>query len=158
MSLVRRYLTSEIFGATAFVFAALLSLFALLDLIRELKDFGVGNYRLGQIISYVLLSVPGHVYEVFPIAVLIGTIFALAHLADNSEYTVIRFSGVSSVRSTVKERKSRSRRIRLGGTARLICSKASRLRRCSESSSLTLSPRWSRCKLMESLRGEITVG
>jgi lipopolysaccharide export system permease protein len=98
MSLLRRYLTSEIFGATAFVFAALLSLFALLDLIRELKDFGVGNYRLGQIISYVLLSVPGHVYEVFPIAVLIGTIFALAQLAGNSEYTVIRVSGVSAVR------------------------------------------------------------
>ena len=98
MSLLRRYLTSEIFGATAFVFAALLSLFALLDLIRELKDFGVGNYRLGQIVSYVLLSVPGHVYEVFPIAVLIGTIFALAQLAGNSEYTVIRVSGVSAVR------------------------------------------------------------
>jgi lipopolysaccharide export system permease protein len=98
MSLLRRYLTSEIFGATAFVFAALLSLFALLDLIRELKDFGVGNYRLGQIASYVLLSVPGHVYEVFPIAVLIGTIFALAQLAGNSEYTVIRVSGVSAVR------------------------------------------------------------
>ena len=98
MTLLRRYLTSEIFGATAFVFAALLSLFALLDLIRELKDFGVGNYRLGQIASYVLLSVPGHVYEVFPIAVLIGTIFALAQLAGNSEYTVIRVSGVSVLR------------------------------------------------------------
>lgn len=98
MNLLRRYLASEILGATAFVFAALVSLFALLDLIRELKDFGQGNYRLPQIISYVLLSVPGHLYELFPIAVLIGTIFALAQLAANSEYTVIRVSGVSTFR------------------------------------------------------------
>lgn len=95
---LRRYLASEILSATAFVFAALISLFALLDLIRELKDFGQGNYRLPQIISYVLLSVPGHLYELFPIAVLIGTIFALAQLAANSEYTVIRVSGVSAAR------------------------------------------------------------
>jgi len=95
MTLIRRYLVTEVFGATAFVFAALISLFALLDLIRELKDFGHGNYRLPQIISYVLLSTPGHVYELFPVAVLIGAIFALAQLAANSEYTVIRVSGVS---------------------------------------------------------------
>ncbi len=98
MRLIRRYITAEILTATAFVFAALVSLFALLDVIRELKDFGQGNYRLPQILSYVLLSIPGRVYELFPIAVLIGTIFALAQLAASSEYTVIRVSGVSVVR------------------------------------------------------------
>lgn len=98
MILLRRYIASEILSATAFVFAALVSLFALLDLIRELRDFGQGSYRLPQIISYVLLSIPGHIYELFPIAVLIGTIFALAQLAANSEYTVIRVSGVSALR------------------------------------------------------------
>ena len=98
MTLIRRYLVSEIVGATAFVFAALVSLFALMDVIRELKDFGQGNYRLPQILSYVLLSIPGHIYELFPIAVLIGTIFALAQLAASSEYTVMRVSGVSAAR------------------------------------------------------------
>jgi lipopolysaccharide export system permease protein len=101
MTLIRRYLGREVFSATAFVFAALLSLFAFLDLIRELKDFGQGSYRLPQIFSYVLLSLPGHVYELFPIAVLIGTIFALAQLAASSEYTVMRVSGVSAQRFVV---------------------------------------------------------
>lgn len=95
MKLIRRYLVTEVLTATLFVFAALISLFALLDLIRELKDFGQGNYRMPQILGYVLLSVPGHIYEIFPIAVLIGAIFALAQFAANSEYTVIRVSGVS---------------------------------------------------------------
>jgi lipopolysaccharide export system permease protein len=95
MRLVRRYLVTETIGATAFVFAALISLFALLDLIRELKNLGQGTYRLPQILGYVALSIPGHVYELFPIAVLIGTIFALAQLANHSEYAVLRTSGVS---------------------------------------------------------------
>jgi lipopolysaccharide export system permease protein len=100
MTIVRRYLVKQTLGATLFVFAALLSLFALLDLIRELKDLGQGTYRLPQILRYVLLSVPGHIYELFPIAVLIGTIFALAQLAANSEYAVLRTSGVSVRRFT----------------------------------------------------------
>jgi lipopolysaccharide export system permease protein len=46
----------------------------------------------------VLLSVPNHVYEAFPIAALIGSLFALAHLVASSEYIVMRTSGVSLTR------------------------------------------------------------
>jgi lipopolysaccharide export system permease protein len=38
------------------------------------------------------------VYELFPIAALIGTLFALAQLVANSEYTVMRTAGVSVTR------------------------------------------------------------
>ena len=57
MKLIRRYLVTEVITASLFVFAALISLYTLLDMIRELKDFGQGNYRLPQILGYVLLSV-----------------------------------------------------------------------------------------------------
>ena len=43
----------------------------------------------------MLLSVPTHAYELFPVAVLIGTLYVLAHLSSNSEYTVMRASGLS---------------------------------------------------------------
>ena len=92
---IRRYLAREIYGATVFVFMAFLALFAFFDLIHELGDLGKGNYRLQHALLYVLLSIPGHIYELFPIAVLIGTLYALAHLAANSEYTVMRGSGLS---------------------------------------------------------------
>jgi lipopolysaccharide export system permease protein len=95
MKVIRRYLSAEIVGSTLLVFAALLMLFAFLDLIHELGELGKGNYRLVNIISFVLLSLPGHVYELFPIAALIGTLFALAQLVASSEYTVMRVSGVS---------------------------------------------------------------
>lgn len=100
MKTLRRYLTSEVVSATALVFAALLMLFAFFDLVEQIKDLGRGNYRLRHIVIHVLLSVPNHVYELFPIAALIGTLFALAQLVASSEYTVIRTSGVSLTRMT----------------------------------------------------------
>lgn len=95
MKVIKRYLSVEITAATLLVFAALLMLFAFLDLIHELGDLGKGAYRLPHILAYVALSVPGHVYELFPIAALLGTLFALAQMVANSEYTVMRVSGVS---------------------------------------------------------------
>ncbi|HSS46130.1 MAG TPA: LptF/LptG family permease, partial [Burkholderiales bacterium] len=95
MRIFNSYLRQHIFGSTLLVFAVLLALFALLDLIHELGDLGA-NYQLHHVLIYVLLSVPGHVYELFPIAALIGTLLALAQLVVHSEYTVMRVSGVSA--------------------------------------------------------------
>ncbi len=95
MQVLRRYLSREIFGATAFVFVAFLSLFAFFDLINELGDLGKGGYKLQHVLLFVILTIPSHIYELFPIAVLIGTLYALAHLAGTSEFTVMRSSGLS---------------------------------------------------------------
>jgi lipopolysaccharide export system permease protein len=63
-----------------------------------MKDLCRGAYTLRRILLYVLLLVPVRVYEIFPIAALIGSLFALAQLVAGSEYTVMRTSGVSTVR------------------------------------------------------------
>jgi lipopolysaccharide export system permease protein len=98
MRTLRRYLAREIVLATALVMAALLMLFAFFDLVEEIKDLGRGTYQLRHIMRHVLLSVPTHAYELFPIAALIGTLFALAQLVANSEFTVMRTAGVSVTR------------------------------------------------------------
>ncbi len=92
---LRRYLAREIYGAILFVIVAFLALFAFFDLIAELGDLGKGNYRLQHALGFVFLSIPSHVYELSPIAVLIGTLYALSRLAANSEYTVMRGAGLS---------------------------------------------------------------
>jgi len=92
---LRKYLAREIYAATLLVLVAFLMLFAFFDLINELNYLGKGNYRLQHVLLFVLLSLPGHVYELAPIAVLIGTLYALSQLAANSEYTVMRISGLS---------------------------------------------------------------
>lgn len=95
MRTLRSYVAREVAGATALVFLALLLLFAFFDLVEQMKDLGRGGYQLRHILLHVLLSVPNHVYELFPIAALIGTLFTLAQFVANSEYTVMRASGVS---------------------------------------------------------------
>lgn len=97
MRTLRRYLGREIFAAVALMLLAFLALFAFFDLIQELDDVGrASGYRLKHALIFVLLSLPSRAYEVFPIAALIGTLFALTQLARNSEITVMRASGLST--------------------------------------------------------------
>ena len=99
LNTLERYFGRQIYGAVAFVLVGFLALFAFFDLIHELGDLGNGEYHLQQIFLFVLLSAPAHAYELFPIVVLIGTLYVLAHLASNSEYSVMRGSGLSPARA-----------------------------------------------------------
>jgi lipopolysaccharide export system permease protein len=96
---LERYLARQIYGAVGFVLLGFLALFAFFDLIAEMRDIGNGGYQLRQIFTVVALWVPGHAYELLPIAVLIGTLYVFAHLSSNSEYTVMRASGLSPARA-----------------------------------------------------------
>jgi len=95
MNLLTRYLGREIYLSIALVFAALIMLFAFLDLIHELNVMGQDKYHMGYVLLFVVLTIPGHVYELFPVAVLVGTIFALVQMAASSELTIYRSSGAS---------------------------------------------------------------
>lgn len=98
MRTLRRYLWREIAAATAFVAFALLALFSFFDLINEIEEVGASGYQLAQAFGYVALSLPSRAYELAPIAALIGTIYALSKLAANSEFTIMRVSGMSTRR------------------------------------------------------------
>lgn len=95
MKTLTRYIGRDVLVATLTIFAALLSLFAFFDLINELADVGKGGYTISAAMLYVALHLPSRLYELFPVAALIGTLFAVAQLVANSEYTVMRASGAS---------------------------------------------------------------
>jgi len=90
-----RYLSREILAASLLVLVALLALFGFFDLIRELDDLNKGTYRLNMMLAYVALSLPSHAYVLLPAAGLMGTLFALARMAEQSEITVMRSAGLS---------------------------------------------------------------
>jgi lipopolysaccharide export system permease protein len=96
---IERYLARQIHAAVGFVLLGFLALFALFDLIAELRDLGMGDYQLRQIFTAVALWMPGRAYDLVPIAVLIGTLYVLATLSSNSEFTVMRASGLSPWRT-----------------------------------------------------------
>lgn len=91
-----RYLAREVFSASAVVLIAFLGLFAFFDFINELDSVGRDGYALRHALVYVALIMPGRVYELMPIVVLIATLYALTALAKNSEITVMRAAGLST--------------------------------------------------------------
>jgi lipopolysaccharide export system permease protein len=95
MKVVDRYISREVLGSVLFALIAFLALFAFFDLIAELPLVGRGGYRLEHAFAYVSLGLPGYVYDLMPIAALIGTIYVLAQLAARSEFTIMRASGLS---------------------------------------------------------------
>lgn len=95
MRLLNRYLAREVLIGTGLVLTGLLFLFSFFDLIHELNDLGKGSYQVWQMFVFVALAIPGHAYELFPIAALIGTLYGLSTLAAHSEITVMRTSGMS---------------------------------------------------------------
>jgi lipopolysaccharide export system permease protein len=94
MSVLRRYISRQIFSSVLLALTALLMLFAFFDLIDQLRHVGV-QYQLSAALLFVALSIPGRLYELLPIAALIGTLFALGQLVIHSEYAVMRSSGMS---------------------------------------------------------------
>jgi lipopolysaccharide export system permease protein len=77
------------------VLVGFLALFAFFDFINELDDIGRGGYRLQHAVFSVLLGLPSRIYELMPIAALIGTIYAMAQFAQHSEFTAMRAAGLS---------------------------------------------------------------
>ena len=99
MRTVRRLLYRDIGWSVVFVAVAFLSLFFFIDFVDELESVGRNGYTLGHAMARGVLAVPGHFYELFPIAVLIGTIYAMARLAQSSEFTILRTAGLGPGRA-----------------------------------------------------------
>jgi lipopolysaccharide export system permease protein len=96
---VRRLFYVDIVTAVLFVALAFLSLSFFIDFVDELADVGQRGYTAVHAALYSLLLVPGHIYEVAPIAVLIGTIYTLSRMAQSSEFTILRTGGLGPARA-----------------------------------------------------------
>jgi lipopolysaccharide export system permease protein len=89
------YLARELYGATLVVLLAFLGLFAFFDFVNELDSIGKNGYQAYHALAYVVMVMPARVYELLPVAVLIGSLYSLTTLARHSEITVMRASGLS---------------------------------------------------------------
>ncbi len=99
MKTVRRMLYRDIGSSVGFVALAFLSLSFFIDFVGELEKIGRPGYTVWSATVSSILDVPGNMYELLPIAVLIGTIYSMARLAQTSEFTILRTSGLSPVRA-----------------------------------------------------------
>ncbi len=103
MKTLRRLVHGEMLVSVAFVALGFLALFAFFDLVDEMQYVGQGPannaYQASHAVLYCLLRVPSHLYELLPIAVLIGTIAVMARFAQSSEFTILRTSGLGPWRA-----------------------------------------------------------
>lgn len=106
MKTIRRLIYGEVLAAIALVALGFLALFFFFDLVDELQYLGKSSginaadvYQIRHALLYVGLLIPNHLYELLPISVLIGTIFVMARLAQSSEYTILRTSGLGPWRA-----------------------------------------------------------
>ncbi len=97
MKVVTRHLTKEILQATGFVLLALIALFAFFDLVGQLGRISKG-YTLIDAFIITGLRLPMRIYEVMPIAALLGAVFVMSQWAARSEFTILRVAGLSPVR------------------------------------------------------------
>jgi lipopolysaccharide export system permease protein len=95
-SILLGYFTREIYGATLTVLLAFLGLFAFFDFVNELDSIGRHGYQTYHALAYVVMLIPSRMYELLPVSVLIGSLYALTMLARHSEITVMRASGLST--------------------------------------------------------------
>jgi len=89
-----QYIGVQVFLAILSVLGIIVGLALLFAFIDELGDVE-GSYGLGDVLQYVLLTSPRRLYEMLPMAALIGCLIGLGTLASSSELTIMRAAGVS---------------------------------------------------------------
>jgi lipopolysaccharide export system permease protein len=97
MRILTRYVTKQVAAAIALVLAVLLGLELVIGVIDQGDDIG-GRYTIGAAAYYTVMTLPSHLAQFLPFAVLIGCLAGLGSLASTSELTVIRAAGVSVAR------------------------------------------------------------
>ena len=95
VNLLDRYVIRALLGGVFVVLAVLLALGALFLFANQQDDIGVGTYTALDAFWFVLLNLPQQIFELMPIAVLIGALLGLGTLARGSELTVMRAAGIS---------------------------------------------------------------
>jgi len=102
MKTVRRMVYRDLLTSIGFVTVAFLALFSFIDLVSELRWVDASNpdgYQIRHALFYVATLSVSTLYELLPITVLIGSVFVMSRMAQSSEYTVLRTSGLDPRRA-----------------------------------------------------------
>jgi len=97
-NLLDRYIAKRVIFASLLILFLLIMLRAIFSMLEEAHSIGKGNYGMADAFLYVALMLPQKVLELFPMGVLIGSLFGLGVLAANNELTVMRSAGMTTWR------------------------------------------------------------
>lgn len=98
MKLIDRYIFKTVAGAALAALLVLLILETFFSFLGEIDDIGEGHYGLKDVLLYLFLNIPRRVYEIFPMALLLGGLLGMGSLASSSELVCMRAAGLSVLR------------------------------------------------------------
>jgi lipopolysaccharide export system permease protein len=98
MGVLGRYIVRTALGYTGLVMLVLVALGAVFLFIGQQDDIGTGNYTSTQALMFVGLNLPTYLFELLPVAGLIGGLLGLGNLARGSELVAMRAAGVTTLR------------------------------------------------------------
>ncbi len=95
MKLIDRYIAGVVANGTLIALLVVVGLDIFFNVVDQIDNVGKDGYTLGTMLQYVALTTPQGLYELFPIAALLGGLMGMGALAANSELIAMRASGIS---------------------------------------------------------------
>ena len=99
MKTVRRLIFRAVAANATMVTLAFAALAFFIDFVEESQDLGKNGYTVLDALWTCLLMEVRHIYDLMPIALLIGGILALSRMAQTSEFTILRTGGLGPWRA-----------------------------------------------------------
>ena len=96
MTLITKYLVSDLLRKIFIITFGFTVLFSFFSFIAELENLNSYEIKLENIFYSQIFNAPSIIYDVVPIATLIGSLWCFAALAANSEFVVFFGSGFST--------------------------------------------------------------
>lgn len=101
VKILDRYIAKTVISYTLLVLFILIALYTFLQFVTELENVGEGNYGVIGALRYTTYSIPQHIYDLLPVAALLGSVLGLGYLAGQSELVAMRAAGFSVGRITL---------------------------------------------------------
>ncbi|RMA41736.1 LPS export ABC transporter permease LptG [Rhodophyticola porphyridii] len=95
------YIARRFLRSFAIVLGVFISILLPIDLAEQLRRIGNPEAGLNAAFQLALLNLPGTLYEMLPLFIMIATLFLFLGLARTSELVVVRAAGRSALRSTM---------------------------------------------------------
>lgn len=94
------YLVKKYLKILATSTLALLSIYVTIDFVEQIRKYLNESTQLVDIISYLIFKIPGILYQVTPLSILLSTLIVLGALAYDNEITAMRAAGIRLERIT----------------------------------------------------------
>ena len=95
MKILDRYIAVAVVTGTLVALLIVVGLDVFFNVIAQLDNVGRENYTLMTLVQFVALITPQSMYQLFPMAALLGSLMGLGGLSANSELIAMRASGLS---------------------------------------------------------------